>query len=286
MITILNEGINMTNVYTEESLFNLSDSEFYERFGIGKNLFTMLRERLEQFRKELHREGGRPNHLSVFSCLVIYLLYVRQYMTQSIIGDIMGVSKWDVSRAFHWVQDALIEHGCLRLIGNRKAGEGTYLLIDVTEIFINRPKRHQKKYYSGKKKHHTMKVQILFDVTNCKIVSFYIANGRTHDFKMLKESDPHFNELLKGLADSGYQGISKIWSSIETPVKKPRGGKLTDDEKEFNHILGSIRVAIEHVNAWVKRFRILKDRYRGKIKHLWKSVLFACAVFNIECPNV
>lgn len=276
----------MINAYTKEVLFSLNDEEFYERLGIGKILFTALHDRLEQFREEQHSQGGRPNHLSVFSHLVIFLLYLRQYMTQTIIADIMEVKKWDISRAYHWVLDALIKQGCLRLIGNRKAGAGTYLLIDVTEIFINRPKRNQKRYYSGKKKHHTIKVQIIFDITKCKIISFYIADGRTHDFKMFKDSDPHFNELLKGLADSGYQGISKIWSSIETPVKKQRGGQLTDDEKEFNHVLSSIRIGIEHVNAWLKRFRILKNQYRGRLKDLWKVVLFICAVFNIECPNV
>lgn len=276
----------MIGTYTEKMLFSLSDAEFYERLGIGKDLFTVLRDRLEQYRNEQHKKGGRPNRLSVFSSLVVYLLYIRQYMTQTIIADIVGVKKWAISRAYHWVQDTLIENGCLRLIGNRKADAGTYLLIDVTEIFINRPKRNQKRYYSGKKKRHTMKVQIVFDVIKCKIISFYISNGKTHDFKILKESNPHFNELIKGLADSGYQGIEKILPAIETPNKKPRGGKLTNAEKEFNHILGSIRIGIEHVNAWLKRFRILKDRYRGRLKDMWKVVLFVCAVFNTECPNV
>ena len=131
-----------------------------------------------------------------------------------------------------------------------------------------------------------MKVQIIYDLTAHKIVSFYISNGKTHDFKMFKESNPRFREFLKGLADSGYQGISKIWSSVETPYKKPRGGELSDEEKEFNSLLGSIRVAIEHVNAWLKRFRMIKDRYRGNIKDLWKVILFTCAAFNIECPGV
>ena len=33
--------------------------------------------------------------------------------------------------------------------------------IDVTEIRIERPKYHQKEKYSGKKKYHTMKIQII-----------------------------------------------------------------------------------------------------------------------------
>lgn len=198
----------------------------------------------------------------------------------------MGVKKWDVSRAYHWVLDTLIENGSFHLVGNRKVSKGAFALIDVTEIFIQRPKRKQKKYYSGKKKRHTIKVQIVYDLTAHKIVSFYISNGTTHDFKMFKESNPRFREFVKGLADSGYQGIAKIWHSIETPFKKPRGGELSDEEKEFNTLLGSIRVAIEHVNAWLKRFRMIKDRYRGNIKELWKVILFMCFAFNIECPGV
>lgn len=34
-------------------------------------------------------------------------------------------------------------------------------LLDVTEIRIQRPKYNQKSKYSGKKKYHTMKIQII-----------------------------------------------------------------------------------------------------------------------------
>lgn len=276
----------MGSVYTEESIGKLNEAEFYERFGIGSVFFGVLLDRLKERHEEEHKKGGRPNLLSVFQSLVVFLLYTRQYMTQTILADIMGVKKWDASRAYHWVQDALLESGCFRLVGNRKVGKGIFALVDVTEIFIQRPKRNQKQYYSGKKKRHSMKVQIIYDLTAHKIVSFYISNGKTHDFKMFKESNPRFREFLKGLADSGYQGISKIWSSMETPYKKPRSGELSDEEKEFNSLLGSIRIAIEHVNAWLKRFRMIKDCYRGNIKDLWKVILFTCAAFNIECPGV
>lgn len=65
-------------------------------------------------------------------------------------------------------------------------------------------------------------------------------------------------------ADKGYQGLAKQVTlvtllnpetgerhqmprlSLETPVKKPRGGELTADQVEFNHQLNSIRVRIEH----------------------------------------
>ena len=36
-----------------------------------------------------------------------------------------------------------------------------------------------------------------------------------------------FSELVKVIADKGYQGIAKIHEESETPIKKPKGGKLT-----------------------------------------------------------
>jgi hypothetical protein len=41
--------------------------------------------------------------------------------------------------------------------------EISYYLIDATEQEINRPKKGQKKYYSGKKKKHTIKNQIIIN---------------------------------------------------------------------------------------------------------------------------
>ena len=87
----------MESVYTEESIKKLSEAEFYERFGVGSVFFEVLLDRLKQYREEEHAKGGRPNRLSVFQCLIIFFLYVRQYMTQTILADMAGVKKWDVS---------------------------------------------------------------------------------------------------------------------------------------------------------------------------------------------
>ena len=60
------------------------------------------------------------------------------------------------------------------------------ILIDATEIPIQRPKNGQRKFYSGKKKRHTMKLEIQID-QNRKILSISKCyGGRTHDFKIRK----------------------------------------------------------------------------------------------------
>lgn len=83
----------MGSVYTEESVGKLKEAEFYERFGIGSVFFGVLLDRLTECHEEQHSKGGRPNLLSVFQSLVVFLLYTRQYMTQTILADIMGVKK-------------------------------------------------------------------------------------------------------------------------------------------------------------------------------------------------
>jgi len=83
-----------------------------------------------------------------------------------------------------------------------------------------------------------------------------------------------------GKADKGYQGLAKRVTlvtlvnpetgerhqmprlSLETPVKKPRGGELTTDQVEFNRLLNSIRVRIEHCIGWVKNWKIISTRFR------------------------
>ena len=52
------------------------------------------------------------------------------------------------------------------------------------------------------------------------------SKGKTHDFKLFKNSDIKFHKLLQIIADKGYQGIAKIHNLSKTPIKKPRGRSL------------------------------------------------------------
>ena len=59
------------------------------------------------------------------------------------------------------------------------------LIIDVTEQPIERPIKGQKQYYSGKKKQHTIKIQI-FASSIGKILSVECTKGKQHDFSIFK----------------------------------------------------------------------------------------------------
>jgi hypothetical protein len=64
-----------------------------------------------------------------------------------------GVCKGTVCLSIQWVED-----GTFALPGKkalkRKSASIQYVVVDVTESPINRPKKDQKEYYSGKKTAH------------------------------------------------------------------------------------------------------------------------------------
>lgn len=109
-----------------------------------------------------------------------------------------------------------------------------------------------------------MKTQIVVDKETRKIICTDFANGSKHDFQLFKDADIEVHSAIKILADSGYQGLSKIHSNSETPIKKSKTKDLTAAEKEVNRALSSLRVLCENVIGMLKRFRILAEKYRNR----------------------
>lgn len=100
--------------------------------------------------------------------------------------------------------------------------------------------------YSGKKKRHTQKTQIVADNNSRKIICTAFDKGRRHDFKLFKNSKVYFKKESKCLADTGYQGIQKIHPNSELPKKKSKKKPLTKEDKKENKRISSIRISIEN----------------------------------------
>ncbi|BAY87319.1 transposase IS5 family protein [Calothrix parasitica NIES-267] len=133
--------------------------------------------------------------------------------------------------------------------------EEELILMDVMESPIERPKKCQKRFYSGKQGEHTLKTQVVFGQKTNKIMCLDYSKGKTHDFKLLKISHVKFHRLLKVIADKGHQGISKLHNLSQTPIKKPK--KLTKSQKRYNRELNRLRIEVEHINRRLKIFKIL-----------------------------
>jgi hypothetical protein len=100
------------------------------------------------------------------------------------------------------------------------------VIVDVTESPIERPKKNIRMFYSGKKKQHTLKSQVVVDQANGKIICTAHGKGREHDFRIFKNSKVRLEKNIECLGDKGYQGIQKLHHNSRIHKKKPRGARV------------------------------------------------------------
>ncbi|GHV00680.1 hypothetical protein FACS189483_10850 [Spirochaetia bacterium] len=128
---------------------------FKRLYGVKPDTFQKMLSILQKEFDALHKKGGKPPKLTVEDKLYITLKYLREYRTMDSIAAEYGVCKGTVCLVIQWVEDTLVKDGSFSLPGKkvlkRKSGTIQYIVVDVMESPINRPKEGQKEYYSGKK---------------------------------------------------------------------------------------------------------------------------------------
>ena len=96
---------------------------------------------------------------------------------------------------------------------------------------IKNRNNRQKHFYSGRKKRHTIKSQIVVNKKMKEVVCTAFANGKCRDFKLFKRSKIHAHPEIKTITDTGYQGIQKIHRNTELPKKRSKKNPLTTQDK-------------------------------------------------------
>lgn len=98
--------------------------------------------------------------------------------------------------------------------------------------------------------------------------------GRVHDIRIRQRGSPLPPDSEK-YADLGYQGLQHTVPLTHLPHKKPKGGKLTPQQKIENRQHSKLRIAVEHKFAQFKKFRILAEVYRNfrKKHHLRFNII-------------
>jgi len=210
---------------------------FQRIMGISVSEFEAILLKLEPlWEKKVigsYKRQGRLYNNSVREIFMMLLLYYRTYMTQFFIGHLFGIDDSNVCRNIKTLEPILAKVVAIKKNRMIPKKEAENLIIDATEQEIERPKRKQQKYYSGKKKRHTVKVEIQITVDGeIKHVS-KPKPGTVHDFALHKEQPP-IPDYVRLFVDSGYQGIDKIHKEVDFPYKKPKNGELDREEKEYN----------------------------------------------------
>lgn len=242
--------------------------------------------------------GGRKPVLTTSADRLLFILfYFKVYPLQAVQGFFFDMSQ---AQACEWIQrltpvlnQAL---GFEHQLPARKAADVTQVLrqcpglefiIDGTERPIQRPKnkKHQKRYYSGKKKRHTVKNVVISDKRTKKIKALSPTyEGKASDKRIADEAQYRFPARSKLWKDTGFQGYEPPGIRTYQPKKKPPKGELTAAEKANNVAISRVRVRVEHSLGGAKVFHIARDIYRNHRAN-YEDVLFetACGLHNFRC---
>ena len=272
----------MTTCVTSSSSQKISNDSVEFTSITFARMVTVLEEQVEPKKKK----PGRPSKLSVEDQVLMSLEYWREYRTYFHLGQSWEVHESTVSRIVRKVENALIRAGIFLLPGKKQLLDpeavAKLIVIDATETPIERPKKGQKRFYSGKKKRHTLKTQLVVDPKTKAVSCTTFAAGKEHDFRLFKRSKVKLKQETKCLADRGYQGIQKLHSNSRLHKKKRKGAQLSQADLQMNRDLERVRCICEHIIGRLKVFRILAERYRNRRKRFGLRFNLIAGLYNYE----
>jgi len=108
------------------------------------------------------------------------------------------------------------------------------------------------------------------------------GKGRTHDFRVYKESKIRVSPKTLSVTDSGFTGIAKIHSNSVLPLKSTKKRPLSDQDKYYNRVIAMLRTSNEHIFAKIKKFRILSERYRNRRRRFGLRFNLIAGICNFE----
>jgi len=235
------------------------------------------RDKARERKRQRERGGGRSGALpSLEDKLLFILFYFKVYPVQEVQGYVFGMGQTQAGEWIHRLAPILNQAlGYEKQLPARKAQDiGQVLqmcpdlefIMDGTERPIRRPKNKQKQedHYSGKKKRHRVKNNVVTQKRTKKVkVLSATCEGKKHDKKLADEQAIPFPKGSKVWKDTGFQGYEPEGVTTYQPMKKPKGKELTTEQKQNNQELSRERIGVEHSIGGIKVFRIVHDIFRN-----------------------
>jgi hypothetical protein len=268
------KNLNQLTDSNLKNLFGFSGAILAKMMKIVLPILEAEREKKLQTRsgrkRKYVRNDGRKRKIYARQKFLMTLIYLRQNVNHTMVGQMFGVSADTSENVFYEVLPILQkEFPSQKWEAEKKWRKGAekwsptevdYLLIDSFETPIGRASinEKQKKKYSGKKKMHTLKSQLITDQDGEIIQIDAGFDGPKSDIEIYRDTRLKKEWLAKEkLGDKAYLG-----EDLKTPKKKPKGGELTEEEKEKNRELSAKRIRVEHSVRRVKGFNIMRQEYR------------------------
>lgn len=240
--------------------------------------------------------GGRPPKLSNQEQILLTLFYLHHLPTFQVLGIQFGVSESAANYIFHhWLEifRELLPPSLLEQVKKSENEEEWVkdilsefeLIVDSCEQPRQRPEAYQeqKKYYSGKKKNHTFKNQLIVTPNGTDIVDIEVGKpGPSSDINLWREQQKKFDNKQTFKGDKAYQGEPRI----DTPKKKTKNQKLTPEVKAENRRKSQERIVVEHLIRCLKIFRVASERFRLNAKHYQKVILAVCGLVRLRIEAI
>jgi IS5 family transposase len=244
--------------------------------------------------------GGRKYELKFQAQLLMTLVWLRLYLNTEALGYFFGVDKATVSRNSRRILKALraVGESTLGWPKPPKRGEGksidealaTYpdlwAIVDATEQAVRRSSddETQREHYSGKKKKHTRKTQIIVNEHGEIRHLSPSTPGKTHDIKHFRGSGAT-QEIPKDITvggDAGYDGLGNDLPehSVITSFKARRNHPLNDEQKLLNREFSSTRIVVENTFAHLQHFKILAHQFRHHLDRYDDAFRAVVAIVN------
>jgi hypothetical protein len=211
------------------------------------------------------------------------LVYYRLYITYTLAGFLFDLDQSNICRDIQKIEPLIrnclpipqkIYHITKRLKTPQEVEEyfpaGFLSFIDCTEQQIPRPTDNKRKkiFYSGKKKKHTVKTQMMVNNRGFIIHITGHKKGRRHDYDVYKENRPVTPKEVVNVVDLGYLGIEKDFPTqlSALPFRKKKSIGLVQKENEYNLQHAIKRIKIEHTICRLKKYKIMSDVFRNRLR--------------------
>ena len=111
--------------------------------------------------------------------------------------------------------------------------------------------------------------------------------GRRHDYSIYKEHHPLTPKQVLNVFDLGYFGIEKDFPEqlSALPCKKKRNCELSAVEKDYNMIHSKKRIVIEHTICRLKKYRIMSDIFRNRLRNYDRISDIVAGLVNYRIIN-
>ena len=236
-----------------KSFTGLTVKEFDEIYDneISKKYGKHEVQRLSK-RKERERSIGAGRHfkLDVKNRFLMLLAYYRLYITYTLAGFLFDLDQSNICRDIQKIESLIrqcvpIPQKIYRITKRLQTPEeveqyfpGFMAFIDCTEHQIPRPKNKtaRETYFSGKKKKHAVKTQLVVNNHGLIIHKTNHKKGRRHDYDIHKKNRPVTPKQVVNVFDLGYLGVGKDFPDLQSsmPNRKKRKQDLSQEEKGYN----------------------------------------------------